>query len=450
MKIAVIGSGISGLGAAWALSRVHEVTLFEAQATLGGQARTVEVETGSARMPVDLRPMIFNDLSHPALGSALRALGVLTQPGNLSVSMSNDREQSGYSRAPRKLFSRARERLSPGNWALMREIAAFDRRARQLMAEPMLARLSLGDFLDAGDFSETLARNHILPIAAAIWATSPAQTLAFPAQTLTQMFANHGFIDLARRPEWHTVSGGSREFVKRLSESIRGRIITEAPIVRIERMRTSINVRDERGRENIFDHLVMALPADRSLAILGAGATRRERAILSCFKRQDCEAYLHCDASLMPRARCAWKSANIIATRDSADGQPAFVSYWMNRLQNLPAKPLVFVTSNPPQRPDPHMTFLQYRWRRALFDARAMTAQAQLSIIQGADRIWFCGAWAGYGIAEDGLASGLSVAKALGAPAPFAEQIIHRSPADANCRPEPIVAAMPSAWRFGE
>jgi hypothetical protein len=268
---------------------------------------------------------------------------------------------------------------------------------------------------------------------------------SFPARSFVRFFVNHGLLVLGERPQWRTVTGGSQEYVQRLSASFRNRIRLKSPVTGLRRSAAGVLLRSPYGGEEHFDHVVLATHADQALRILGDDAGPREREILGAFRYQSNRAVLHSDISLMPRRRSVWSSWNYLAeTAPDArgDGAGTCVSYWMNRLQNLPGSLPVLVTLNPLREAAPDKVFDEFTYDHPQFDMAALRAQQYLPVIQGEQRTWFCGSYCGHGFHEDGLQAGLAVARALGATVPWADTVVPASPAAATVQPlEPLQAA---------
>ena len=442
MEIAVVGGGIAGLGAAWLLSRRHEVTLFEAADRLGGHANTVELELDGRALPVDTGFIVYNEHNYPNLTRLFEALSVETLASDMSFSVSLDRGRFEYFGNRLGLFAQPLNLARPSFWRLLSDILRFYGEAPSLERRPDLDRLTLGELLAEGGYSEVFARRHILPMVAAIWSSSLDDVLAFPARSFVQFFVNHGLFRLSDRPQWRSVRGGSRRYVEAISAPFRDRVRLSTPIVAVRRTPAGIILRDARGRERRFDQLVLATHADQALAILGAGATAQERDILSAFRYQENHAVLHRDPALMPRRRRVWASWNYLAEGEVDGTRGIAVSYWMNRLQRLETARDIFVTLNPLREPAPHLTEARFTYHHPQFDRAALQSQVLLPMIQGVDRVWYCGSYCGYGFHEDGLQAGVSVAEALGAPAPWAGEVAPMSPAWQAVAPlSPAIAA---------
>ena len=432
-RVAVIGAGISGLAAAWLLSRRYDVTLFERENWIGGHSHTVDAPcAGREPLAVDTGFIVYNARNYPNLVRLFDHLDVATQPTDMSFAVSLDGGRLEYgSDVPRGLFAQPANLLRPRFLKMLRDIARFYRTAPLALAALESAaprdvlggvadapHLSLGDWLAREGYGASFARDHLLPMAAAIWSAPARDMMAFPAVSLLRFFHNHGLLQMAARPQWRTVSGGSRAYVRALTASFADRIHLGRAVAAARRDEHGVTLRLEDGSEARFDQAVFACHADQALALL-ADADAEERRLLGAFSYQENRAVLHSDAALMPRRRAAWASWNYLA--DGGDGETKLsVSYWMNRLQGLPDAHPMFVTLNPARAPDPAAVHGEFVYHHPMFDARAMAAQRALGALQGRRASWFCGSYFGFGFHEDGLVSGLAVAAALGVPAPWA------------------------------
>ncbi|MCA1297451.1 NAD(P)/FAD-dependent oxidoreductase [Stappia indica] len=419
MRIAVIGSGIAGNSAAWALSGRHEVVLYEKRARAGGHSATVDIDHGGAQLSVDTGFIVYNELNYPNLTALFDHLGVRTQASNMSFSFSLDRgvlEWSGVSLDT--IFGQRRNVASPRFLWMLREILRFNKQAVADRGAGGLGNLTLRDYLDRRGFSRSFASDYLLPMGSAIWSSPPADILSFPAENFVAFFENHRLVN-TDRPVWRTVSGGSRSYVERLISPLKDRMRLATPVRQIRRSGGKVHVTDTRGHEDVFDHVILAAHTDQSLAML-ADASPAEREILGAIRYRPNRVYLHSDPELMPKRRKVWASWNYLASSDpGAAYRDASVSYWMNRLQHLPQDKPVFVTLNPLVPPREALTFGSYTFDHPQFDKEAIAAQGALHRIQGTRNTWFCGAWCGLGFHEDGLKAGLSVADALGGEIPW-------------------------------
>lgn len=406
LRIAVIGSGISGLSAAWLLSRRHEVTLFEAAGRLGGHSNTVEAEG----VAVDTGFIVYNEKTYPNLTALFAHLGVPTGETDMSFAVSLDGGRLEYSGTGlRGLFAQPGNLVSPRFHAMLRDLLRFYRAAPRDL--PAMGLESLDHYLDANGYGPAFRHDHLYPMAAAIWSTPAAEIGRYPAAAFVRFCENHGLLRLLDRPLWRTVVGGSWVYVARLRADMRARVVTDRPIRRVRRVPGGVVLGDAGGRERRFDHVVIATHADQALALLERPGAAEVR-LLGAIGYSRNQAVLHGDPRLMPRRRAAWAAWNYLADR-RADGRLC-VTYWMNRLQPLPTARPFFVTLNPVEEPDPATVAHRVAYEHPLFDARAMAAQERLWSLQGDGGVWFCGAYFGAGFHEDGLQAGLAVAEALG------------------------------------
>jgi len=434
MRIAVIGSGIAGLGAAWALSARHAVTLYEADDRLGGHSRTLEVEAGDRAVPVDTGFIVYNERNYPNLIRLFETLGVATEDSDMSFAVSAENGELEYGGRASALFSSPRAFVDPRVWSLLRGIVRFRSEQQNLEAGLVAPDLTIGQYLQERGYSQAFIDHYLTPLASAVWSGTRNDAAGMPAGTFLGFLRNHGLIRLDDRPQWRTVTGGSRTYVERAAKEITT-VHTGRPITGVRRTDAGVEVRDALGGVDRFDHVVVATHADLALRILGDEATSDERAVLSAFRYDDNEVVLHTDARAMPRRRSVWSSWNA-TVRPSDDGtDPVSVTYWMNRLQSLPSAVDVFVTLNPGNAIDESAVIDRWMAAHPQFDLHTDRAQAAMPGIQGRDRIWYAGAHLGYGFHEDGLQSGLTVAAALGAPAPWHHEVTPASPAAVAARP---------------
>lgn len=414
MRIAVCGAGISGLSAAWLLSHRHHVTLYEAEPRLGGHTCTVRTPAALGGLPVDMGFIVFNEAAYPNLTALFRHLGVETRETCMSLGISLDDGDLEYgSRGLGGILAQPSNLIRPRFLSMLRELVRFYRESPRDMANRTLAGLSLGDYLNLRGYSEAFQTDHLLPQAAAIWSSPVARTRDYPAEAFVRFFDNHGLLRLVDRPVWRTVTGGSSAYVERMMAGFGGETRLTAGLQSIRRFDDRVVVRDRSGAEETFDQVVVAAHADQALALLEAPSPA-EASLLGAIRYGPNEVVLHTDEALMPRRRRAWSSWNYVGHRGERDeAAPPTVSYWMNRLQGLPA-PQLFVTLNPSRPPAPERVLERRLFEHPLFDRAALAAQRQLWSLQGRRRTWFCGAYFGAGFHEDGLQAGLAVAEALG------------------------------------
>jgi predicted NAD/FAD-binding protein len=409
LKIAVVGTGISGLSAAWLLDPHHDVVVYERSERIGGHSNTVRVPVGGRRVPVDTGFIVFNRRTYPNLTALFERLQVPTQVSDMSFAVSLDggaMEYSGSGLAG--LFGQPVNLVRPRFWSMIADLIRFYSRAPREAAAA--ADLSLGDYLARGGYGAAFRDDHLLPMAAAIWSAAPQEMLAYPAAAFIRFHDNHGLLQLRDRPAWHTVTGGSRAYLDRLTAPFAPRIRTDCGVTGIRRAEGGVIVTDGRGRSERFDHVVVATHADQALALL-ADPDPRERRLLGAFRYSRNHAVLHSDDSFMPRRRRVWASWNYVGTRGEGG---LCVTYWMNRLQGIASERPLFVTLNPPRAPRAGTLLHSEVYEHPIFDAAGIAAQRELWSLQGARNTWYCGAHFGAGFHEDGLQAGLAVAEQLG------------------------------------
>ncbi len=421
MKIAVIGAGISGLSAAWQLSREgHQVSLYEAGAYFGGHANTVDIEVDGQRFGVDTGFLVFNHRTYPNLVRVFDELGVHTTASDMSFAVKMPIPQGAGSRMLEwaganlgTVFAQKRNLFSVRFWRMLKDILRFNRETTQLALTPgAMEETPLGDFLDARGYSTEFRNWYLLPMAGCIWSCPTEQMLAFPLATFVRFCHNHGLIQVNDRPQWHTVTGGSRNYVQKMLAAIPNKYLS-TPVKSVTRIEVGglhqVRVESPHG-EQLYDHVVLATHSDQALALL-QDAGDAERALLSSVDYQQNRAVLHTDARCLPERRNAWSAWNY---ESAGAAEPRVcVHYLLNMLQPLPVQTPVIVSLNPISEPDPATVLGEFDYAHPVFDSAAIDAQNRLPALQGTRNVWFAGAWTGYGFHEDGLKSGLSVADAI-------------------------------------
>lgn len=416
MKIAIVGGGIAGLGAAWALYRVHDITLYEANDWVGGHAHTVDVDIAGSHFPLDTGFLVYNERTYPHLSRLFAHIGVATQASDMSFSFSLDGRLE-YAGSGAGLFAQRSNLLRPRHWQMASDILRFRKLGPQMLAEA--DGDPLGTILERFGFSSAFQNDYLLPMASAIWSARMGEIRRFPARDFLQFFGNHGLISINDRPQWRTVTGGSRSYVRAMIAPFNDRIRLNQPVSAVHRHSDGVEVRSIDGRMEDYDHVVFASHSDQTLASLGAQATAIERHLLGSIRYEVNRVVLHSDTSLMPTRRRVWASWNYLTSENERNERPASVTYWLNRLQSLPKQHPVFISLNPIREPDSSLVMGEWEYAHPQFDEQARTAQRRIVRIQGDNRTWFAGAYLGYGFHEDGLQSGLNVAAALGSPAPW-------------------------------
>lgn len=418
LKVAVIGSGISGSSAAWALHPRHDVTLYEKQARLGGHTATVDIDYDGTPISVDTGFIVYNEVNYPNLAALFDHLGIATHESNMSFSLSLDHGRMEWSGdGLGTLFAQKRNIFRPTFLLMLRDILRFNKMCLVDRAEGRLTGMSIGDYLNWRRFSPGFTNNYLVPMAAAIWSTPAKRMMEFPAEHFVNFFDNHRLIYRRQLP-WRTVTGGARRYLEALTAPLEGRIRQGCGAVSIRRLADGVIVRDAAGGEERYDKIVIAAHSDQALAMLD-DVTQAERRVLEAVPYRPNRVILHRDPRLMPKRRKIWSSWNYLRSSDETGDRDVAVSYWMNRLQGIDSAHPLFVTLNPHREPAPGTVFGEYSYDHPQFGSDKGSAQTHLRAIQGDNHTYFAGAWTGYGFHEDGLSSGLAAAEALGAEIPW-------------------------------
>ncbi|GAA4898511.1 NAD(P)/FAD-dependent oxidoreductase [Ferrimonas pelagia] len=415
MKIAIIGSGISGLSSAWYLHPQHEVTVFEANGYVGGHTATVDVSVVSGDYAIDTGFIVFNDRTYPLFERFLADLGLSGQPSEMSFSVRNDEaalEYNGHSLST--LFAQRRNLLRPRFYRLIAEILRFNRLAKAAVDHTELG--TLGQFLHQHGFGADFCDNYILPMGAAIWSSSLTDMRGFPLALFLRFFLNHGLLDVKDRPQWSVIPGGSREYVRKVQAQLGARIRTATPVQQVKRWADRVELTTAAGVER-FDQVIFACHSDQALALL-ADPSEAERAILSAMPYQNNEVVLHTDTRLLPRRRKAWAAWNYHLGEAFENGvhrdhRQATLTYNMNILQGISAPETFCVTLNQTDKIDPERILRRFHYAHPMFSADSARAQSRRHEINGHRRSWFCGAYWYNGFHEDGIRSGMDVVSAL-------------------------------------
>ena len=413
MKIAIIGTGISGLGAAYLLNPHHEITVYEKNTAIGGHTRTIEAPTGNTTTPVDTGFIVFNDWNYPNLMGLFEEISAPYRKSDMSFGVSIDQGWLEY--ASGGMFAQKKNLLRPSYWGMLADILRFNKQALSYIERD--ADITLQECLDQLKMGEWFQRYYLLAMGAAIWSCPTSTITKFPARTFLQFFKNHGLLSVHNRPQWYTVKGGSREYVKRLTMSFKDKIKLNCGVRKVISVEGKVTVEDTNGHAETFDQVILACHADEALHMIDNPAPYQE--VLGAFDYQENHIIVHSDTSFMPRQRKCWASWVYLSEKRLDEKPVVALSYWMNNLQSLdPAYPII-VTLNPGRRPQVDLIMDEHVFSHPVFDFKAIKAQEKIQSIQGRNGLWFCGAYQRYGFHEDGLLSAVTVAKAMGASIPW-------------------------------
>ncbi len=397
--------------AGYLLAPEHDLTVFEANNYIGGHTNTVEVPTSHAPVSIDTGFIVCNTRTYPSFLKLMDQLGVALQPSDMSFGVQNVRTGIEYNGSSLNgLFAQRTNLFRPSFWRMLRGILRFNREAPKLLGGSEDGP-TLSDFLSENGYPAEFLENYLVPMGSAIWSTDNDQMLEFPARSFIQFFANHGLLQIRDHPTWLTVSGGSKRYVEKITAKFRHAIRLNSPVTQIERVSDGVWITTESGEREQFDEVILAVHSDQALKML-ADPSAEEVEILGAIAYQRNEAVLHTDDSVMPTRRRAWASWNYYVP--PAAVPYATVTYWMNRLQNLPGTSQYFVTLNRTDEIDPAKVLYQTTYDHPCFTREAMAAQKRWAEISGVRRTHYCGAYWSFGFHEDGVRSGLAVAKAFG------------------------------------
>lgn len=410
MRVAIVGSGVSGLVCAHLLHPAHEVTLFEADDRAGGHAHTVTTRIDGVTHQVDTGFIVYNERNYPILTRLFAELGVVTRPSDMSFAMASDEEDVEWCGSSlRAIFAQRRNLVRPAFLRMLADIVRFNRSAQQLLREPENLGYTLEDFLEAGRYSTQFKEWYLVPMGAAIWSADPSDFVKFPAAAFIRFFDNHGLLGIRDRPQWRTVVGGSIQYVSAITTTLGERVRLATPVTSLTRVAEGVIVRTATTAET-FDHVIVATHSDQALALIES-PTPAESEILSAITYRPNDATLHTDESLMPRrerARASWN------WRRRGDVDAPTLTYDLTRLEGLDASRRVYLTLNQSHAIDPDLVLASMTYWHPVFDASAMRAQRRHAEISGRHAISFVGAYWGYGFHEDGARSAVDVCRSLG------------------------------------
>ncbi len=405
MKIAIIGSGIAGNVAAWHLCKEHSITVYEAGDHIGGHTHTHDIVHNGGQHAIDTGFIVFNDWTYPNFIALLDELGVESQPTSMGFSSRCETSGIEYNGSSlNSLFAQRRNLVRPSFHRMIRDILRFNRDSRELI-DGDDETLSLGDYLEQQQYGRLFIDNYIIPMGAAIWSTDPQLMLSFPAAHFVRFFSNHGLLNVKDRPQWRVIKGGSREYVRRLTEPFRDRIRLNEAVTSVKRAPTHVDVTTAAGITERYDHLFLATHSDQALSIL-SDPSDLERTVLGAIPYQNNEVVLHTDTSLLPKKRRAWAAWNYLRRRNNDDR--VSVTYNMNILQGLSSTDTFCVTLNDTRNIDPDKIIRRMQYQHPLFTAAGVEAQERHWEINGVNRTWYCGAYWRFGFHEDGVVSALN------------------------------------------
>lgn len=414
MKIAVIGTGISGLGAAYLLHPHHDVTIYEKNNYIGGHTRTIEVPTGNSKTALDTGFIVFNNWNYPNLMGLFQQLDVPYQKSDMSFGVSIDNGWLEYGSSG--MFAQKRNFIRPSYYGMLADIIRFNKQAQSYIQKD--AQITLQECLDQLHMGDWFRKYYLLAMGAAIWSCPIETIMKFPARTFLQFFKNHGLLSINNRPQWYTVTGGSREYVTRLTQSFQNKIKLNTVIKSVTPREEKWLVTDQNDQSISYDQVIFACHADEALKII-KDPTAEILSVLGAFDYQDNQIIVHSDTSFMPRQKKCWASWVYLSEEREDNKNAVSLSYWMNNLQGLnPQYPLI-VTLNPGKRPKEDLILDEHTFSHPIFDLKAIKAQDQLDLIQGKNGLWFCGAYQRYGFHEDGLLSAVNIAKTMGINIPW-------------------------------
>ena len=408
MRIAVIGAGISGMSSAYFLSKNHDVHLYEVNDRLGGHARTLNVDIDGENINVDTGFIVFNNWNYPNILGLFKEIGVPYQDSDMSFGVSIDDGWLEYGSSD--MFAQKRNFLRPAYWAMLADIVRFNKHAPRYIERDI--NITMQECLDELKMGEWFRRYYLLAMGAAIWSCPIESIMRFPAKTFLSFFKNHGLLNIVKRPQWYTVTGGSREYVHRLIKGFKDKIRLSSAVTKVQKQGEQWCVNGE-----AFDQVIFACHADDAIEILEDPEPYQD--IIGAFDYQENHIIVHSDTSFMPKEKKCWASWVYLSEGREDKNNAVSLSYWMNNLQGQNTQEPLIVTLNPGRKPKEDLILDEHYFKHPIFDVKAIKAQEKIRDIQGKDGVWFCGAYQRYGFHEDGLWSAVNIAKSMGVDIPW-------------------------------
>ncbi len=412
MKIAIIGSGISGLGSAYILNSHHDITLYEKNDYIGGHARTIKINDGNLDINVDTGFIVFNDRNYPLLTSLFKRLQIPSVKSSMSfgVKINNGWLEYG-TESLSNLFGQKRNLFRVEYWKMLLDILKFNKRAAEYLDKDV--SISLKDCIKELALGEWFQKYYLLAMGGAIWSSTPKQMLSFPAKSFIRFFDNHGLLSVNDQPQWYSVNGGSKEYISRITRNFRDKIKLSTGVTKVIRKDGKITIIDSNNESQEFDQVIFACHSDQALKMLDQPSDA-ELDIIGSFKYQKNTVVTHSDINFMPKRKSCWASWVYLSDDSNPISENMALTYWMNNLQNLPSKKPILVTMNPTKMPDANLTYDIQEFEHPIFDKDAIIAQDKVTNIQGQNNTWYCGAYLRNGFHEDGLWSAVEMTKQMG------------------------------------
>lgn len=415
MKVAIIGSGISGMGAAYALHRDgHNITLYEKNSKLGGHSRTIDITVNDKKTPVDTGFIVFNYRNYPHLTAMFDHLGVAVEKSDMSFGA--DIENGWLQYSSKTVFKRLQNLVRPQYWKMIFDVVKFNRLAPTYLDKS--TDITIKQCLNELKMGPWFRHYYLQAMGAAIWSCPISKIEGFPAKTFVRFFQNHGLLTINDQPQWYTVTGGSREYIKLLTAEFKDKIKSSCGVTKVNRNPEGITIHAEDGSIEKFDHVIFACHADQAIKILDT-PTEEEKEIIGAFTYQDNKIYVHSDLDFMPSDKSCWASWIYLSDNKEDGASAVALSYWMNNLQNFETEKPVIITLNPPKPPKSDLVYDTNHFDHPVFDHTAIEAQGRIENIQGKNNCWYVGAYQRYGFHEDGLLSSVNVLEKMDVKIPW-------------------------------